>query len=48
MKTVRKILKVGDSWGITIPKQWIRGQYAIIQKRDGEIILKFLEVGKNG
>ena len=48
MKFVRKVIGIGGSKGVTLPPKWIRGEYVLVEKRDGEIVLKFLEAERNG
>lgn len=46
MKKVRKIIKIGESRGITLPPGWVEGEYVAMEKRGDAIIVKPLkEVG---
>jgi len=48
MRSVRKIIGIGGSRGVTLPPKWIKGDFVLVEKRDGEIVLKFLEAERNG
>lgn len=51
MKSLRKVIKVGDSLMISIPIQWAReisvnkGDYVKLSKKDGSIIMIPANIG---
>ena len=43
---VRKVIRVGNSWGITLPHEFVNEgvDYIIIEKKNGELVLRPLRV----
>jgi len=42
--TIRKPIKLGGSMALTFPKDWLPSTtFVVIEKRDGELVIKALE-----